>query len=318
LQDFTHCFQTKGFFMSIAKATLTSVISIALASTFFGCGDVEGSYNLYSGSSSSDDSSSSNIAVSSSSLGSSSSNATGGVSSSSGLSSSSLADAGSSSSSANDGFIGCKDPDETVTIGTQTWLKCNLNVEHNEGNGRSFCYASEESNCDKYGRLYSWAAAMDLPAKCVNVSGSCSDLIEPKHRGLCPQGFHIPTKDEWTVLINYAGGEETAGTKLKAAVDWCYYSITTEREICHPGTDDYGFAALLGGEGDYYSGGYSGGFGCQGIGQFGRWWSASEYSSSEAGYILNGTYAWFIEMAVGAYMRPVGTIGVYSVRCLKD
>jgi hypothetical protein len=66
---------------------------------------------------------------------------------------------------------------ETVVIGNQTWLKRNLNVMHNNGNGNSACYNNQESNCGTYGRLYDWAAAMNLPSSCNSSSTIYSKQI---------------------------------------------------------------------------------------------------------------------------------------------
>jgi uncharacterized protein (TIGR02145 family) len=293
---------------------LSAAISIALASTFFGCGEVEGSYNLYGSSSSSDDSSSATSGVSSSSGLSSSE---GSSSSSSAItdssSSSSLADAGSSSSSTNDGFIGCKDPDETVTIGTQTWLKCNLNVEHNEGNGNSWCYEGSdwstesevnitaEEGCAKYGRLYDWAASVDLPSKCNNILSTndpeCA-ITSPNHQGICPDGFHIPSAEDWTILMDFAGH---LSSRLKSESGWYPYP---DEGISN--TDEYGFSALPGGHSNQFRVFFSGGF-------EGHWWSSTEEDSY-------GSYSWGMNWRENYARRYVSTKRgfYYSIRCLKD
>jgi len=78
---------------------------------------------------------------------------------------------------------------ETVTIGKQTWMKYNLNIDVLG----SICYAEDSVNCEKYGRLYFWQAALDA----------------------CPAGFRLPTDKDWTILTDYVGGIDTAGTMLK-------------------------------------------------------------------------------------------------------
>jgi len=164
----------------------------------------------------------------------------------------------------------------TVVIGTQTWMAENLNYAvagskcHGEGGEvvigydgddpittKTLSNAEVQANCDKYGRLYDWSTAMNFASSCN--SNSCSNQIQTKHRGVCPYGWHIPSDAEWGALVTFAGGSRV----LKAASGWDYNGN---------GTNDYGFSALPGGYGE------SKGF--FGIGQRGRWWSATEYNAS--------------------------------------
>ncbi|MDR2731890.1 MAG: fibrobacter succinogenes major paralogous domain-containing protein [Fibromonadaceae bacterium] len=105
----------------------------------------------------------------------------------------------------------------SVVIGTQVWMAENLNYNA-EG---SLCYNNLESNCDKYGRLYDWEAAIEV----------------------CPDGWHLPTYAEWDELVIAIGGYDTSGKYLKATEGW-------EMDNSN-GTDDFGFAALPGGY-EYY------------------------------------------------------------------
>jgi len=181
---------------------------------------------------------------------------------------------------------------ETVVIGTQTWFKRNLNY-YVIG---SKCYDNDENNCDKYGRLYDWATAMGLDATCN--SSICASQIQTEHKGICPQGWHIPSNADWDILNNFVGGAETAGTKLKATSGWGWYSDGN-------GTDDYGFSALPGGYG-----GSDGNFSL--AGSYGDWWSASESSSDSADdrgmYYFSGDTNWYY--GYKSYL--------FSVRCLQD
>jgi uncharacterized protein (TIGR02145 family) len=184
----------------------------------------------------------------------------------------------------------------TVVIGTQTWMAENLNYAV-EG---SKCYDNDPANCVKYGRLYDWATAMALPPSCN--SNSCSSQIQPKHRGICPIGWHIPSEADWTTLTDYAGGFSTAGPKLKATSGW----INRGDGSSGNGTDQYGFSALPGGYGNP-DGSFSN------IGGHGDWWSASEYNSNNAHY--RGVY--FNVDHAGWYSYGDKS-GPTSVRCIKD
>jgi hypothetical protein len=114
----------------------------------------------------------------------------------------------------------------TVKIDGKTWMAKILDVETAD----SWCYgeggpvyvcddkgdcsektlsaAEIQSNCAAYGRLYTWAAAMNLPSSCN--SGDCSDQIQTPHQGACPAGWHIPTRaetDERPVAVAAAAGQ---------------------------------------------------------------------------------------------------------------
>ncbi len=81
---------------------------------------------------------------------------------------------------------------KTVKIGKQIWMAENLKTKHLVG--KSWCYSDEEMHCEKYGRLYDWEAAM------------AGDL-EAGSQGLCPDGWHLPTDEDWYLLeSNFASG----------------------------------------------------------------------------------------------------------------
>ena len=193
---------------------------------------------------------------------------------------------------------------KTVKIGTQTWMAQNLNYPASG----SKCYDDQTSNCDTYGRLYDWATAMALPSSCN--SSNCASQIKTKHKGICPDGWHIPSNEELGTLVKYVDPNwssdysNVAGTKLKAKTSWNDYN-----SICGPrsgnGTNDYGFSALPGGYGS--SGGYF-----STVGDSGLWWSASEYDSNSA-YFRGMSYS--SELAIrDTFNKPI----LFSVRCLQD
>jgi uncharacterized protein (TIGR02145 family) len=269
--------------------------------------------NIVSYSSSFGSSSSSGFSSNSSIVGSSSSRSLAGPASSSSsrpLSSSSLATPSSSSqpssSSSNPSsssrvaivtgsFTDSRDEQSyvTVTIGSQTWMAENLN--YNESG--SACYDNQNSYCYIYGRLYNWVTAMNLPASCISTS--CALQINVKHRGVCPAGWHIPSNDEWVVLVNYAGGNSAAGKHLKATSGW---------DNNGNGLDTYGFAALSGGDG--WTGGDF-----NSIGSYGYWWSSSEYGRDGSDYAeYRSMYSYYESVDWYNYDKNY----LFSVRCLKD
>ena len=108
----------------------------------------------------------------------------------------------------------------TVTIGNRTWMGENLNYENPDysknTNNFSYCYANEQSNCAKYGRLY---------------------LQKDLRKDVCPDNWHLPTKGEFEELIEVAGGKQNAGKALRAPTTW----------KVEGGNNEYGFMAKASG-----------------------------------------------------------------------
>ncbi len=265
----------------------TAAIALAIALTLYGCPSSGSDGGTSSPSVGGDGSSSSSKPGSSSSVSSSV------PSSSSAVSSSSSVVVVPSSSS----VVHSKGNDianyRTVQIGEQVWMAENLDYDVSG----SKCYNNDPANCEIYGRLYDWATAMVLPN--CGYGTSCDSQIGEKHRGICPSGWHIPSFAEWTTLGTV---DSHAGTKLKATSGWDYYQGKSGN-----GTDDYGFAALPGGNG--YSGG---GFGY--VGKYGYWWSATEDAAKYASRMA----MYYDEDEVYYTVGGNGKDLLYSVRCVED
>lgn len=189
---------------------------------------------------------------------------------------------------------------KTVTIGTQTWMAENLNYEMDS----SFCYNDSAKYCAKYGRLYTWAAAMDsvgtwsANGKGCGFEKTCSPTYPV--RGICPDGWHLPTKAEFETLFTAVGGESIAGQKLKSTSGWNDY-----RGESGNGTDAFAFSALPAGYRYYY--GY-----CCYEGSKAYFWSSTE---------SNRSYAYGMDLYYdndNAYLGNSGKGYGFSVRCLKD
>ena len=127
-----------------------------------------------------------------------------------------------------------------VKIGNQVWMAENLNYETEN----SYCYDDDPANCEKYGRLYTWDAALNA----------------------CPSGWHLPTAEEFATLISNVGGEEGAAIMLKSTTGWY--------EDGH-GVDKYGFNVL--------PAGYRSNLGRFDIaGKYAYFWSATECTEDYA------------------------------------
>ena len=183
-----------------------------------------------------------------------------------------------------------------VTIGTQTWMAENLNYQTEN----SLCgggTGSTEGNCETYGRLYTWAAAVGRGEFTCGKGYDC-DLGTGDVQGVCPDGWHLPSKAEWEALFTAVGNQDTAGKKLKGTTLWkAKDGITNE--------DAYGFSAFPAG---YKSS--SGGFSNEG--EMAVFWSATEYDSGSA-YYMSLSYK-----NESAGLNYSDKDAAYSVRCLEN
>ena len=165
----------------------------------------------------------------------------------------------------------------------------------------SWCYENDSFYCDKYGRLYTWSAAMDSAAQFSENAGTeCGYMrsCTPNnlHRGVCPDGWHVPTDAEYDTLFFYTGGFLSASWNLKSASSW--YSGFSANQ--------YGFSVLPAGIRDY-----NGNFVDERYRTY--FWTASEGNMDD--------YAWGkcfyykdSEVSKVGKQKKVGL----SLRCVKD
>jgi uncharacterized protein (TIGR02145 family) len=187
-----------------------------------------------------------------------------------------------------------------VNIGNQVWMTENLNVdkfrngdpipeaktekewlEAGINHQPAWCYYDNSlSNGEKYGKLYNWYAVNDP-------------------RGLAPEGWKIPSDEEWTELTIHLDGKVVAGTKLKSKSGW--------NENGH-GNNSSGFSGLPGGYRHIYGYNYE-------IGDAGYWWSSTQTKDEDLFY---GAWARNLEIKNGDLNRLMQTpdFGL-SVRCIK-
>lgn len=190
---------------------------------------------------------------------------------------------------------------KTVQIKDQTWMAENLKYAA-EG---SACSSDDEANCDADGRLYKWAIAMDssetVPCGNKIVCDLADSTTQPTVRGICPEGWHLPSDADWDALIAATGDTEHAAKALKSKDSWKSY----------PGEDVYQFNVKV----TPYRGtdGYLNTFGTA------LFWSSTEFVQSNA----NGLYS---NNACGRLFdnQNFVTHNSYSkkqamaVRCVKD
>ena len=169
---------------------------------------------------------------------------------------------------------------KTVKIGEQVWMAENLNFKTDS----SYCYNDSSKYCKKYGRLYTWTAAMKA----------------------CPDGWRLPDETDFVNLIKAVGGEKDAGTKLKSTSGW-----NDDDGKSGNGTDSFGFSALAAGVGNA---GIYGGEGYTTI-----FWGSTECSENslqlgvDCAYAINLDYD---EVNVNLPSYAARNL-VLSVRCVK-
>jgi uncharacterized protein (TIGR02145 family) len=173
---------------------------------------------------------------------------------------------------------------KTIKIGSQVWTKKNLRV-FKFRNGDPIPIVQDRQE---------WCMSRSS-AMCINPNnGECYynwyAVIDP--RGLAPEGFHVPSDEEWDELVNHLGGNKTAGLHLKS-------------KKTRNGSNASGFSGLPAGHR-----GYSGYF--NGLGNYGHWWS----SSTDEGYgitrLLDSGYS-----NVYRFDNDFPYYG-FSVRLIKD
>jgi len=185
-----------------------------------------------------------------------------------------------------------------IKIGNQVWMGENLKATRYR-DGSEILYVSDDTVwsslatgaycwCDDnsaeykktYGALYNFHAVID-------------------NRCLCPEGWHVPTKADWQELVEYLGGEDIAGGKMKAVDSACW----TDPNIGATGESRFG--GLPGG-----GRGRTGG--CGEVGNYATWWSSTAYDS---------IYAWHWGLYHGnakVRFNPGHMASGFSVRCVKD
>ncbi len=167
-----------------------------------------------------------------------------------------------------DSFIDTRDGKEykTVKIGNQWWMAENLQYPNiNRGD-------FDSSYLKIFGLVYSY-------------EGACNS---------CPDGWHLPTTEEWRELIDFLGGDSIAGGKMKSEKHWRTPNKGADNES--------GFSALPGGA--YFTPNPT--FGYIGLSAF--FWSQSNFIE-----LTHDDRAILIKPS-----KKTSFHAFYSVRCIKD
>ena len=191
----------------------------------------------------------------------------------------------------------------TLYIAGHTWMAENLNFADSsklsilEGNNR--CYDDDPGECEAFGRLYSREAALN-DSRCTCYNGSCPSM-SGNVQGVCPDGWHIPSKSEAEQLANSVANQASS---LNSSNGW---------DADHRGNNSTGMSFV--GAGVYRR--QSGYVGFQGKGKYFNLWVYDASSPNEKWYLMdigkgasgNGTIA---------VMDEAGYDPFYTVRCIKN
>lgn len=209
---------------------------------------------------------------------------------------------------------------KTVGIGSQVWMAENVNYDFGYTEDNWFCLGGDAENCGKYGTLYDIDVAHDNvlllgeneimhPSDdnlhyCSVNGGRCE--LDEEHQGVCPDGFHIPSRTEYTTLMDYVdlfNGDESVATSLKSTSGW---------DNDANGSDRFGFNALPAG---WYEHGYNKYYPA---GVEARFWTKLEGKVAHLGaefyFDLGATDAKFVSHSTGNY----GMWYRLYVRCVKN
>jgi uncharacterized protein (TIGR02145 family) len=185
----------------------------------------------------------------------------------------------------------------TIGIGSQIWMAENLRTLK-LNNGTVIPQVKDDSDWH-YNKTPAYCWYNNDSVNYSKIYGALYNFYAVSTDSLCPTGWHVPRNSEWTKLINFLGGAEKAGGKLK---DY-YTSYWSEPNFCF--VNNYGFAALPGGM-------------RQSGGKFidittrGYWWTSTSIDDLYA-------YAFIMFHEKAEILKIYGLKKEgYSVRCIKD
>jgi len=209
----------------------------------------------------------------------------------------------------------------TVQIGDQCWMVENLNVGTMISGGsdqgtdcvniEKYCYNNDPDNCDVYGGLYQWNQAM------------CGETIEGT-QGICPDGWHIPTDDEWATLEYHVCVDVIGKPVIEcdSSFEFRGYDFRGLPGKALKSGGQTGFEALLAG-GCGQIEGREEEFGSQG--ESACFWASLFKDFEVMGVRIDGPIIWCVHVFEETLYRPWDTsrtitgLGAgYSVRCIKS
>ena len=206
--------------------------------------------------------------------------------------------------------------DAEIIIGTQTWAKCNytgntysdgtsIPLVFNDNNwtntvfGAWVSYDDNPNYYGEYGALYNWYAIAGI----YDYNSFNNPALRKQ---FAPNGWRVPTNDDWTTLINYLGGESVASGPLKDT-GYCHWNFNNVGA-----TNSSGFSAFGGGLRQPFTNGF------QGLKQFAYFWTSS-VNVSNPNDIVGGPY--LVRLAFtddNVYRAQIAKNNGLSVRLIKN
>lgn len=171
----------------------------------------------------------------------------------------------------------------TVTVNGVAWMAENLDYE----TSGSWCYDDDPANCNRYGRLYTLATA----------------------KTACPEGWRLPTGDEWEALLTAFGG----------------YFANGPGEIGYP---ERAFLALIEGGKSGFNAQFGGFRYLDGedqtvtfdaLNDYGYYWSSTDYKVGNSNYLKTYAFSKRNNFVIGdSDSLETGILFGFSCRCVKD
>ena len=212
-----------------------------------------------------------------------------------------------------------------VAVGDQTWMAENLNYAYNErktsSDLASYCYDNDPKNCEIYGRLYTWAAAVDSLGIFSSDGEGCGykSMKDCRNngriRGICPAGWHLPDSSEWGEFLQTYAASIKHNKTNSVYSDACE-SLKSGNLWVNGGSNASGFSVLpagyLNGPSFYYilSGTY------KNLSYDAHFWTSSETLINDDDYVAYHVYMYF-NHNTATIVTQNEDFG-YSIRCLKD
>ena len=193
----------------------------------------------------------------------------------------------------------------TIILGEQTWMAENLRYEGDIPIGTTtslytayrYYPNNDADNVAHYGYLYNWKAAMNYE--------STSDENPSGVQGICPNGWHLPSDSEWRQLVDFLGGQSTAGAKMAGYANLWRDDVLVNSQY-------FGLSGFNASPSGYYDGNYAG------FGLYAPFWTSTEdsYNSEYSRKYAYERRVYYNDLSL--YWYGSNKFDAIGVRCVRD